>query len=71
MQGIWRTRGINGRSKLKRVNSRGIAVFAFLMNGCTSCAQLGLCVGNQRLIDTQLIRRAGASDLDWLDQLED
>jgi hypothetical protein len=43
----------------------------FPLNGCTSCAQLGLCLGNQQLIDTQLMRRTGASDLDWIDQLED
>jgi hypothetical protein len=39
------------------------------MNGCTSCCHLGLCLGNQQLIDSKLIRRPGASDLDWLDQL--
>jgi len=43
----------------------------FPMNGCTSCSHLGLCLGNQQLIDTKLIRRPGASELDWLDQLED
>jgi hypothetical protein len=43
----------------------------FPMNGCTSCAHLGLCLENQELTDAKLIRRPGASDLDWLDQLED
>ena len=43
----------------------------FPQNGCVSCAHLGLCLGNQQLIDAKLIRRPGASDLDWLDQLED
>ena len=43
----------------------------FPLNGCTSCSHLGLCLGSQPLIDTNLIRRAGASDLDWLDQLVD
>ena len=43
----------------------------FPQNGCTSCAHLGLCLGNQKLIDTNLIRRPGASDLDWLDELVD
>ncbi len=43
----------------------------FPMNGCTSCSHLGLCLGNQQLIDAKLIRRPGASELDWLDQLED
>jgi hypothetical protein len=41
----------------------------FPMNGCTSCAHLGLCLENQQLIESKLIRRPGASDLDWLDQL--
>jgi len=43
----------------------------FPMNGCTSCPHLGLCLGNQELIDAKLIRRSGASELDWLDQLVD
>jgi hypothetical protein len=43
----------------------------FPMNGCTSCSHLGLCLENQQLIDAKLIRRPGASDLDWLDELED
>jgi len=43
----------------------------FPQNGCLSCPYLGLCLGNQQLIDAKLIRRPGASDLDWLDQLDD
>jgi hypothetical protein len=43
----------------------------FPQNGCMSCAQLGLCLGDQRLVASKLIRRPGASDLDWLDQLDD
>ena len=43
----------------------------FPQNGCVSCAQLGLCLGNQELVDAKLIRRPGASDLDWLDLLDD
>ncbi len=43
----------------------------FPQNGCVSCAQLGLCLGDQQLIDTHLIRSPGASDLDWLDELSD
>jgi len=42
----------------------------FPQNGCVSCSHLGLCLGDQSLIDSKLIRRPGASDLDWLDQLE-
>jgi hypothetical protein len=42
----------------------------FPQNGCVSCAQLGHCLGNQQMVEAKLIRRPGASDLDWLDQLE-
>ncbi|MGD0955202.1 MAG: PD-(D/E)XK nuclease family protein [Candidatus Acidiferrales bacterium] len=43
----------------------------FPQNGCVNCPHLGLCLDNQQLIDTNLIRRPGASDLDWLDELVD
>jgi PD-(D/E)XK nuclease superfamily len=43
----------------------------FPQNGCTSCSHLGLCLNNQRLIEANLIRKPGASDLDWLDELTD
>ncbi len=43
----------------------------FPQNGCVSCAHLGLCLSDQQLIDTHLIRSPGASDLDWLDELSD
>ncbi len=42
----------------------------FPQNGCTSCAHLGHCLGNDHLIENRLVRRPGADDLDWLDQLE-
>lgn len=42
----------------------------FPQNGCTSCAHLGLCLGKQELVDIKLLRRPGAEDLDWLDQLD-
>jgi CRISPR/Cas system-associated exonuclease Cas4 (RecB family) len=41
----------------------------FPQNGCTSCSYVGLCLGNQPLIDHRLIRRPG-EDLGWLDQLD-
>jgi hypothetical protein len=43
----------------------------FPQNGCISCPQLGLCLGNQQLVESKLIRRPGASDLDWLNELVD
>jgi len=36
-----------------------------------SCAHLRLCLGNEQLVAANLIRKAGASDLDWLDELVD
>ena len=43
----------------------------FPQNGCVSCAHLGLCLNNQPLIDANLVRRPGAIDLDWLNDLGD
>jgi hypothetical protein len=43
----------------------------FPQNGCISCSQLGLCLGNQQMVDAKLVRRPGASDLDWLDPFDD
>jgi hypothetical protein len=43
----------------------------FPQNGCISCPQLGLCLGNPQLIESKLVRRPGASDLDWLEHFDD
>jgi len=43
----------------------------FPQNGCMSCSQLGLCLGNQPLVDAKLVRCPGASDLDWLEPFDD
>jgi len=43
----------------------------FPQNGCVACPYLGLCLGNQHLIEAKLIRLPGANDLDWLDLLDD
>jgi hypothetical protein len=40
-------------------------------NGCLGCAHLGLCLNDSRLVETKLIRKAGANDFDWLDELVD
>jgi hypothetical protein len=42
----------------------------FPQNGCLSCSYIGLCLGKQNLVEAKLIRQPGASDLDWLDQLD-
>jgi hypothetical protein len=43
----------------------------FPQNGCVSCSHLGLCLGDQKLVDATLIRTPGANDLAWLDELVD
>jgi hypothetical protein len=43
----------------------------FPQNGCVSCSHLGLCLDDQKLIDSNLIRTPGAHDLAWLDELVD
>jgi PD-(D/E)XK nuclease superfamily len=42
----------------------------FPHNGCVSCAHLGLCLGNAVMVERKLVRQAGASELDWLDEFE-
>ncbi len=43
----------------------------FPQNGCVSCPHLGLCLDDQRLIESNLTLAPGASDLAWLDELVD
>ena len=43
----------------------------FPQNGCVSCAHLGLCLHDQRLIESSLTLSQGARDLAWLDELVD
>jgi PD-(D/E)XK nuclease superfamily len=43
----------------------------FPQNGCVSCSHIGLCLKDQKLIDSTLIRTAGGNDLAWLDELVD
>jgi hypothetical protein len=41
----------------------------FPQNPCTSCPYIGLCLGRQDLTDAVLVRRPGADDFGWLDEL--
>jgi hypothetical protein len=41
----------------------------FPQNPCSSCPYIGLCLGRQELVEAALIRRPGAEDLGWLDEL--
>jgi hypothetical protein len=41
----------------------------FPQNPCSTCPYLGLCLGKQGLVDAALVRRPGAENLGWLDEL--
>lgn len=41
----------------------------FPQNPCTTCPYIGLCLGRPDLTEHRLVRRAGAEDLGWLDEL--
>src|SRR5262249_45587251 len=41
----------------------------FPQNPCSSCPYVGLCLGKQELASVALIRRPGADQLGWLDEL--
>lgn len=41
----------------------------FPQNPCSTCPYLGLCLGKQEMVDAHLVRRPGAADLGWLDEL--
>jgi PD-(D/E)XK nuclease superfamily len=41
----------------------------FPQNPCSSCPYIGLCLGKPAMAQTTLVRRPGAENLDWLDEL--
>lgn len=41
----------------------------FPQNPCSSCPYVGLCLGKPQLVDVSLIRKPGAENLGWLDEL--
>ena len=41
----------------------------FPQNPCSSCPYVGLCLGKQEIADAAVVRRPGAEDLGWLDEL--
>ena len=41
----------------------------FPQNPCSSCAYIGLCLGKQQLVESALVRRPGAEQLGWIDEL--
>jgi hypothetical protein len=42
----------------------------FPQNPCSSCPYIGLCLGKQHLVESALVRRQGAEQLGWLDELD-
>jgi len=41
----------------------------FPQNPCSTCPYVGLCLGKQEMVDAAVVRRPGADDLGWLDEL--
>ena len=41
----------------------------FPQNPCSTCPYVGLCLGHQKIIDVSLVRRPGAENFGWLDEL--
>jgi hypothetical protein len=41
----------------------------FPQNPCSTCPYVGLCLGRQEIVDCSLVRRPGAKDFGWLDEL--
>jgi CRISPR/Cas system-associated exonuclease Cas4 (RecB family) len=41
----------------------------FPQNPCSTCPYVGLCLGKQAMADAALVRRPGAENLGWLDEL--
>src|SRR2546430_5512646 len=41
----------------------------FPQNPCSSCPYIGLCLGRPDLVKAALVRRPGADNLGWLDEL--
>jgi hypothetical protein len=41
----------------------------FPQNPCSTCPYVGLCLGKPQMVETSLVRRPGAENLGWLDEL--
>jgi hypothetical protein len=41
----------------------------FPQNPCSTCPYVGLCLGQQQIVDLSLVRRPGVEDFGWLDEL--
>ena len=59
-------------STIRRIDSADFLPHSgirFPQNPCSSCPYVGLCLGKQDLADAALVRRPGADNLGWLDEL--
>ena len=57
---------------IRRIESTDFSAHSgirFPQNPCSTCPYLGLCLGKQELVDAALVRRPGAENLGWLDEL--
>ncbi|MBZ5570384.1 MAG: hypothetical protein LAO09_00715 [Acidobacteriia bacterium] len=41
----------------------------FPQNPCSTCPYVGLCLGKQKMVEAALLRRPGAENLGWIDEL--
>ena len=57
--------------QIQSANSCRAAASVSRKNGRVSCCHLGLCLDRPELVSADLIRKPGASDLDWLCELVD
>jgi CRISPR/Cas system-associated exonuclease Cas4 (RecB family) len=59
-------------STIRRIESANFLPHSgirFPQNPCSSCPYVGLCLGRQEGFDARLVRRPGAEDFGWLDEL--
>jgi hypothetical protein len=59
-------------STIKRIDSADFLPHSgirFPQNPCMTCPYTGLCLGNKEIVGAALVRRPGAEDFGWLDEL--
>ena len=69
--GVWRLVETTTVNQIEAGHFNPHSGIRFPQNGCMSCPHLGLCLNNEQLVADNLIRKPGASNLDWLDELVD
>lgn len=64
--------GLLVEDTIQRIESAGFMPHSgirFPQNPCSTCPYIGLCLRRQELVDISLVRRTGAEDIGWLDEL--